>query len=181
VSAPLVRPVAEARSAASTPASPRETLRIQGHRAAPEAPPAPEAAFPETLPGADAPEPARAVERRGRPLPAAAPQEPGAATSPGAVPPEAPSALVQEVASLDRVRAALAAGDPNGALARLSAHHRAFPSGALEPEAVVLEVRALVQLGRRGEASHVASRFLAGHPGSPQAARLESLVGSAPR
>jgi hypothetical protein len=87
--------------------------------------------------------------------------------------------LVEEVGSLDRARAALASGDPREALSRLARHEQRFPSGALEPEAVVLRVRALVQLGQQAEAHALAGRFLAAQPNSPQAARLRALI-SAP-
>ncbi|HVU03804.1 MAG TPA: hypothetical protein VHE30_18725 [Polyangiaceae bacterium] len=99
---------------------------------------------------------------------------PDPATSPGG---PAASNVVAEVASLDRARAALAAGDARTALARLSEHARRFPGGALEPEAVVLRVRALRETGDVTGATALAKSFLAAHPDSSQAARLRALVG----
>jgi hypothetical protein len=87
------------------------------------------------------------------------------------------SSVLAEVASLDRARAALASGDARSALERLAEHDRRFAGGALEPEAVVLRVRAWLQLGQRAEAVALVNRFLTAHPNSSQAARLRALVG----
>jgi hypothetical protein len=91
------------------------------------------------------------------------------------------NSVLAEVASLDRARSALASGDARTAVDRLTEHERAFAGGALEPEAVVLKVRALLQLGRFADATAAANRFLATHPDSSQGARLRALVGVAPR
>jgi len=120
------------------------------------------------------------VSRAERVAPSVA-SDPAAATvaSPSTMsmePKPAASTVLAEVASLDRARAALAAGDARTALARISAHDASFPGGALQPEAVVLRVRALNLLGDRVQAASVANRFLAAHPDSAQAARLRSLV-----
>jgi outer membrane protein assembly factor BamD (BamD/ComL family) len=85
--------------------------------------------------------------------------------------------VVEEVRSLDAARAALSAGDPRAALARLDAHERRFPGGTLEPEGIVLRVRALRDLGEWAEAARVANAFIASHPDSAQATRLRALVG----
>jgi len=107
---------------------------------------------------------------------------PGAITIvPPAPAPEAPAesdSVVDEVASLDRARAALAARDPITAIELLSAHEARFGGGALEPEAVVLRVRALLDLGRRDRAKALAEAFLRKHPGTAQAAHLRALIGS---
>jgi hypothetical protein len=99
---------------------------------------------------------------------------------PAAATPEegAGSAVVAEVDALDRARAALAAGYPREALSRLARHDAAFPAGVLQPEAVVLRVRALIVLGESAQARQVANRFIASHPDSAQAGRLRTLVGS---
>jgi hypothetical protein len=85
--------------------------------------------------------------------------------------------VAEEVAALDKARAALAAGDGSTALARLDAYERRYPRGTLAPEAAVLRVRALVKLGRSREARSAVEAFVRAHPGSPQASRLRSLVG----
>jgi hypothetical protein len=102
---------------------------------------------------------------------------PGAPAAVRFAPEPAPSsAVVAEVEALDHARAALAGGNPHQALALVASHDAAFPSGILGPEAVVLRVRALVALGDRAQASAVATRFLASHPNSAQAARLRAIV-----
>jgi hypothetical protein len=88
------------------------------------------------------------------------------------------SSVAAEVASLDRARSALAAGDAREALVRLSAHDAAFATGALQPEAVVLRVRALIAVGERGRAAEVANRFIAAHPESAQTGPLRALIGA---
>jgi hypothetical protein len=100
------------------------------------------------------------------------------APSVGALPTAAAgNSVVDEVASLDRARVALARHDAAKALELLSAHRARFGGGALEPEAVVLRVRALLDVGQRDRATSVAEAFLRAHPGTPQAARLRTLVG----
>ncbi len=112
----------------------------------------------------------------------AAPSLPRPQSEPPPLAPERQSAstVMAEVASLDRARAALSVGDARGALSRLSSHEATFPDGALEPEAVVLRVRALTRLGARAEAASAARQFLASHPDSAQAARLRALVSAGP-
>jgi hypothetical protein len=85
--------------------------------------------------------------------------------------------VAEEVAALDRVRSALASGDARGAVVRLDAYESRYPRGTLAPEATVLRVRALVQLGRSRDARAVVDAFVRAHPRSPQAARLHALVG----
>lgn len=108
-------------------------------------------------------------------------EEPSAGRAPApqgtAFPVASADTVAEEVTALDRARAALAAGDGNGALARLDAYERRYPTGTLLPEAAVLRVRALVQLRRSREARSAVDAFVSAHPGSPQAARLRALVG----
>lgn len=85
--------------------------------------------------------------------------------------------VTEEVATLDQSRAALAAGNARAALALMDAYDQKYPRGTLVPEATVLRVRALVQLGRRRDATAVVDRFVAAHPTSPQAVHLRALVG----
>jgi len=136
----------------------------------------PEVATPAAVPAARG-----AVEvfgQRGRPASADQPASDFAATPQGtAFPVGSGDTVAGEVAALDQARSALSAGNPGGALARLDAYERSFPRGALSPEATVLRVRALVQLGRPREAHAVVDAFVRAHPGSAQAARLHALVG----
>jgi hypothetical protein len=155
---------------ASTPTAPVA-------RNAPAARPAEPESAEEAEPAPAASAPSHAAFPSGAP----AAEEPFEAESaPVAARPAAPGTdVVAEVASLDRVRGALARGDANAAVALLADHARRFPGGALQPEAVVLRVRALRDLGRMREATALAESFLAAHPGSPQAPRLRALVGLA--
>ncbi len=91
-------------------------------------------------------------------------------------PPGASAAV--ELTMLDEARAAVTAGDPARALSVLDDYARRFPRGALGPEASVLRIVALVAAGDRPAAARVAQSFLQGHPNSPYAQRIESLLDS---
>jgi hypothetical protein len=96
-----------------------------------------------------------------------------AARAPGSV----PSALLpEEVRSLDAARHALAQGDARGALALLRRYEETFGSGALLPEAGVLEVKALLAAGERTLAVARAKRITERDPGSPHAEAVRALV-----
>jgi hypothetical protein len=87
-------------------------------------------------------------------------------------------ALGDQVASLDRARAALAAGDATGAVQAIDVYDARFPNGMLAQEAAVLRIDALARLGRAGEAAELGQRFVAAHPASPYAAKVrQSLAG----
>jgi len=127
---------------------------------------------------AQAASPPAAVE-----VPPAPPPTPVATESPrpSAAPTSAPSAggdLREEIASMDRARAAVRAGDGKGALAALVEHQRRFPRGTFAQEATVLRIEALVQLGQTGAAQTLGKKFLAAHPESPHAERVERLLGA---
>jgi outer membrane protein assembly factor BamD (BamD/ComL family) len=84
-----------------------------------------------------------------------------------------------ELASLDRARAALSAGDAPQALALLDAHNARFPHGAMAPEATMLRIEALVAAGDRASAQRAADAFIAQSPDSPYVSRVRSLLGGA--
>lgn len=121
------------------------------------------------------------------PVPAEAPNavvvpSPGASERPreGAQPPSAPSAqgdLREEIAMLDRARAAVRARDGKGALAALGDYQRRFPRGTFAQEATVLRIEAFTELGQMAAARVLGKRFLAAHPESPHAERIERLLG----
>jgi hypothetical protein len=92
-------------------------------------------------------------------------------------PSPASSALADEIAALDGAREALASGDSSRALRALDARDRAFPRGALGPEATVLRIEALALRGDRATAARLAEAFLAASPRSPHASRIRTLVG----
>ncbi len=94
-------------------------------------------------------------------------------------PSPASSALADEIAALDGAREALASGDSSRALRALDARDRAFPRGALGPEATVLRIEALALRGDRAAATRLAEAFLAASPRSPHASAIRTLLGLA--
>jgi len=106
---------------------------------------------------------------------------PGSAAEPPASAPAADPALAEEVAALQQVRIALAAGQPARALAALDAHDRRFPRGLLGIEAEVLRIEALARSGSAGVASARARRFIDAHPNTPYARRVQAIAGEEPR
>lgn len=87
-------------------------------------------------------------------------------------------ALGDQVASIDRARAALAAGDAREAVAQTHEYEARFPHGSLLQEATVLRVEALLRLGEPSRAREVGDRFLAAYPTSPHAARVRQMLSS---
>ncbi|MGC4094596.1 MAG: sigma-70 family RNA polymerase sigma factor [Polyangiaceae bacterium] len=83
--------------------------------------------------------------------------------------------LAREIALLDSARQALASGNPSQALRQLD-DVRMLTVRTLTPEATVLRVRALLQLGRRDSARQVVDQFAHDAPRSPQLAVLRELV-----
>jgi hypothetical protein len=86
------------------------------------------------------------------------------------------SALTREVEALDRVRQAVRARDSREALRLLDELERSQPARVLAQEAEALRVEALFAAGERGAARARAERFLAAHPHSPHAARVQALM-----
>lgn len=82
------------------------------------------------------------------------------------------SSLAAEAALLQRAQTALAAGDPEAALARLGEHARGFKDGVLARERDALRVTALCAAGRMSEGRAEAAAFLAAHAGSLLAERV---------
>lgn len=105
-------------------------------------------------------------------LPATAPAtEPAPTTRPRREPaPPAPS-LSDEMQHMRPAQLALAAGDPQTALARLEDYARAFPDGRLREEHLALRAIARCQLGST-DAADEAARFLRAHPDSMFAERV---------
>jgi len=92
----------------------------------------------------------------------------------------ASDSLSEQIAELDRARAALDGGSPERALRLVDAYEASYPSGALVQEAELLRVEALVRAGNQPDAERAGKRFLAAYPKSPHAARVRALLGNSP-
>lgn len=90
-------------------------------------------------------------------------------------PPSSPDALAEEVALLDRARAALVT-NPAEALQLTEAHGARFPTGQLRMERELLVVDALRKLGRTAEARDRAATLLLRAKGSLYEERVRRLL-----
>ena len=77
---------------------------------------------------------------------------------------------------IDSALAALRAHDATRALATLDDYDRAYPSGAMAPEAAVARISATLASGDTARGKELANAFLSAHPGSPLAARVRALL-----
>lgn len=141
---------------ATTPATPSPKAVEQP---ADERAPAPEPSPLAEAPRAEAPAPPTAKTERSNAKPAAS-----------------AAALRAELSALDAARAALAGGNPQGALALLDSYDRANPRGLLRLEAEVLRIDALAKSGRTEAAKKRAEAFLARHPNSVLASRVRGYT-----
>jgi hypothetical protein len=90
------------------------------------------------------------------------------------------SALAEELRAIEKIRRALAAGDPTAALSALD-RYEAVPGPKLfAEEAQVLRIEALARQGNDAGARALAGRFLTQHPESPYVERVRSLVRDKP-
>jgi TolA-binding protein len=85
--------------------------------------------------------------------------------------------LAAEMASLDAARVALRTKQTELALRALDDYARAFPRGALAPEAMVLRIDALTARGDRGDAAALRKVFLEAFPKSPHSPRVRAALG----
>jgi hypothetical protein len=176
VASPRPRSTASARTEAAKPA-PRERSANRHESSAPRSTPL-EPLGAVTL---ASPQPDRltARDRAARLIPTATRKSldlrAGPNSGPGVVssPPE--GSLRREVSSLDAAKSALER-DAAVALAALDAYDRQFPNGSLRPEATVLRVRALLEVGRRTEAVELGQRFLDQSPNRAQASVIRALL-----
>ncbi|GEM_PF-1019216 len=103
--------------------------------------------------------------------------------TPEATPVAAPSAprgtIAEEIAAVDRIRAALRAGDAPGAERELLAYRARFAAGTLVPEAELLALEAVAMRGDGAATAAAARAYLARHPRSPHAARARALLARA--
>jgi hypothetical protein len=145
----------------------------------------------ERLPGVDSGSLAPAIQMNARtPGPARAPS----AVSPTAGAPRArddrlrervePSASTEGLAAerglLNLARVALEREEPLEALATTDRHEREYPNGTLSQEREAMAIRALVALGRTGEARQRAARFRARFSNSLLLPSIEELLGREP-
>jgi hypothetical protein len=79
---------------------------------------------------------------------------------------------------LDQARAAIDHGDSARSLALLNEYAGRFPRGVMRPEASILRIEALVNLGNQAAAKREGEAFLRANPESPYAARIGSLLGT---
>ncbi|MEP7053517.1 MAG: hypothetical protein ABJB12_24345 [Pseudomonadota bacterium] len=92
--------------------------------------------------------------------------------------PVAPAGLAGEMRLLDAARRELASGDSHAALATLNKYERAFPNGALGPEASVLKVRATLAAGDRAGAEALGQRVIRQAPQSEHADAVRAALGA---
>lgn len=83
--------------------------------------------------------------------------------------------LGAELAALRSAKSSLAQSNPGAALQQVRDYRTQFPRGKLSVEATVIEIEALVALGRRAQAQKLAEPLLTGD--SPYAPRVRSLLG----
>lgn len=83
---------------------------------------------------------------------------------------------VEELRLLDRARQSDARGDYAAVLGIAAEHERRFPDGRLAEEREVLRVRALVGLGRAGEARQTASAFRQQFPRSVLLRKVDDML-----
>lgn len=83
------------------------------------------------------------------------------------------STLAQEIAAIEKIRAALLADAPERALEHVRAHARRYPSGALVQEREALRAVALCAMGDGG-ARAKADAFIAAHPESPLVTKVRA-------
>ena len=100
-----------------------------------------------------------------------------APTAPPEAPSDAASRLREEAALVQRAERLLDA-DPAAALRLTDERRRRFPTGALDQEAEVVAIDALLRLGRRADATTRARTFEAAHAGSLHARRIKRLMGN---
>ncbi len=85
--------------------------------------------------------------------------------------------LRDQVAFIDSARTAMSTGGSRRALEILRRYLDRYPAGSFRPEAIALEVEALMKLGREAEARALAERFVAEHRGSLLARRVADVAG----
>lgn len=117
------------------------------------------------------------------PAPAPAPRPSHSSDAPPVAPsalikraPVPPPSLDQELASVQRARAALGRGDASAALAELDRFGRGPGWRQLAVEARLLRIEALARAGRADEARNLARRFVEQNPNNPLVDRARTFA-----
>lgn len=164
--------VGRAPSPSSAPPRPIPAVVEKFEARAPE--PLEDTALPLLIDEVAAPAPSPPSRRRHHTRPA--PASP-VADAPPEAPSDAASRLREEAALVQRAERLLDA-DPAAALRLTEERRRRFPTGALDQEAEVVAIDALLRLGRRADATTRARTFEAAHAGSLHARRIKRLMGN---
>src|SRR5207237_1031209 len=83
-----------------------------------------------------------------------------------------------QIALIDEARSAVSRHDPAAALRAVDLYGTRYPGGAFDQEASVIRIEALDQNGNHARAASLARSFLAKHPASAHAKRLERIAGN---
>ena len=87
-------------------------------------------------------------------------------------------AYTKELQVLQPARQAVTRGDFTKALSAIGEHQRLFPSGKLAEEREALRIKALLGLGRTGEAQRAGTTFRARFPHSALLKRIDEMLGT---
>jgi hypothetical protein len=145
--------------------SPAESKSTTAQTAQPQANPAPPEAAPQGANG----EPVPGVNSAPQEARVAAPSNGTSTFSSNAKPADEST---RELAMLQLAQRAVARRQYSAALARIAEHRKAFPSGALSEEREALRIKALVGLGKAGEARQAAGDFKKKFPNSALQGRI---------
>jgi hypothetical protein len=164
----------ERSSAEGVPADPESSsgaaLSSSSAEGEPQAAPGPE------LASAASPEPSRpasAASTHGRrSVPESEPAARSTSAPPGPATDDPADDLAAEMELLGAARTALKTGDTKAALAKLDAHARRFPHGALASDRELSRVTVLCKVGDLDAAERVARSYADAHPGAAQTKRL---------
>jgi TolA-binding protein len=115
-----------------------------------------------------------------RPAATVAPARPATRAAVMEEPPVDAERLAEEVALVDRARAALARGDAPAALTALDDYEARFKERRFVPEALYLRMESLLRMGKGDAAREVARRIVTSFAKSPHAARARQVLGSIP-
>jgi hypothetical protein len=92
---------------------------------------------------------------------------------------EQPTCDVKEqIRVIDEAHASVSRRDSAAALRAVDQYSSQCPGGFLGQEAAVIRIEALDQSGNHARAASLARAFLAKHPASPHATRLERIAGN---